>query len=86
MFVDTAVFYEVLERCPDLFPEWKKEGNKYWNSKTGYMIYKGGTIAHDAVYRGQKFYNASKTINGSKDLEWKKEGECLNYGYYGFLD
>ena len=87
MFVDAAIFYEVLERCPDLFPEWKKEGDKYWNSETGYIVYKGGAIAHDAIYRGWKYDNisktiTSKTINGGKCPEWKITGEYLNYEFY----
>lgn len=86
MFVDAAIFYEVLERCPDLFPEWKKEGDKYWNSETGYMVYKGGAVAHDAIYRGWKYDNISKTItskdiNGGKDPGWTIIGECLNYEF-----
>ena len=86
MFVDAAIFYEVLERCPDLFPEWKKEGDKYWNSETGYIVYKGGAIAHDAIYREWKYNNmsktiTSKTINGGKGPEWKITGEYLNYEF-----
>ena len=52
MILDGERLYQVLERCPDLFPEWKKEGNEYWNFKTGEIITKDGHIMHDLVYRG----------------------------------
>lgn len=55
MFIEPKIFYEVLERCPDLFPEWKKEGSRYWNSETGYMVTEDGTVLHDAIYRGYKY-------------------------------
>ena len=54
MFIDADVAYEVLERCQDLFPEWKKEGDQYWNSETGEIIRKDGIVMHDLVYRGYK--------------------------------
>ena len=57
MILDGKRLYEVLERCPDLFPEWKKEGNQYWNSKTGEIIYDNGMYMHDLVYRGYEAYN-----------------------------
>ena len=69
MLIEPAVFYEVLERCPDLFPEWEKEGDRYWNSKTGYMVYKGGAVAHDAVYRGY--------ISNSPIFCWQKNKKIL---------
>ena len=59
MLIEPAVFYEVLERCHDLFPEWEKEDDRYWNSKTGYMIYKNGIVVHDAVYRGYVLDNSN---------------------------
>lgn len=46
--------YEVLERCNDLFPHWKKEGDQYWNSRTGEIVTKDGVSMHDAVYRPPK--------------------------------
>lgn len=51
MFIDDSLMYEVIERCPDLFPEWIKENGQYWNRKTGEMITKDGIVMHDLVYR-----------------------------------
>ena len=59
MILDGKRLYQVLERCPDLFPEWKKEGDQYWNSKTGEIVNKEGTFMHDLVYRG---YSAVEDI------------------------
>ena len=55
MFIDDSLMYEVLERCGDLFPEWKREGDSFWNSKTGEIVHKDGFITHDLVYRPNKF-------------------------------
>ena len=55
MFIDDSLMYEVLKRCGDLFPEWKKEGDSFWNSKTGEIIHKDGFVTHDLVYRSYKF-------------------------------
>lgn len=57
MFLDGEKLYQVLDRCEDLFPEWKREGSKFWNSKTGEIIYDNGVGAHDLVYRGHEAYN-----------------------------
>lgn len=62
MFLDGKKLYQVLDRCEDLFPEWKREGNKFWNSKTGEIIYENGFTAQDLVYRGENsdtFYYCS---------------------------
>lgn len=52
MFIDGSLMYEVIERCPDLFPEWIKENGQYWNCKTGEIITENGIAMHDLVYRG----------------------------------
>ena len=57
MFLDGKKLYEVLDRCEDLFPEWKREGNKFWNSKTGEIVYNDGLEMQDLVYRGREGYN-----------------------------
>ena len=57
MFLDGKKLYEVLDRCEDLFPEWKREGNKFWNSKTGEIVYDDGLEMQDLVYRGREGYN-----------------------------
>ena len=55
MFIEGKKLYQVLERCGDLFSEWKKEGDSFWNSKTGEIIHKDGFVTHDLVYRPVKF-------------------------------
>lgn len=50
--IDNKRAYQVLERCQDLFPEWKKEHGRFWNSKTGEILTKDGIAMHDLVYRG----------------------------------
>lgn len=51
MYLTGKKLYDVLERCNDLFPAWKKEGSQYWNENTGEIVTKGGLMMHDAVYR-----------------------------------
>ena len=58
MFLDGKRLYQVLDRCEDLFPEWKREGNTFWNSKTGEIIYENGMKAQDLVYRGNNYSQA----------------------------
>ena len=62
MFIENDIAYQVLERCQDLFPEWKKEGDQFWNSETGEIICKNGLTMHDLVYRG---YKNRKVLNMS---------------------
>lgn len=52
MILDGKRLYEILERCGDLFPEWKKEKDRYWNFKTGEIVDKDGGFMHDLVFRG----------------------------------
>lgn len=51
MFLSGKKLYQVLERCNDLFPAWKKEGNGYWNCNTGEIVCSDGTEMHDLVDR-----------------------------------
>jgi len=51
MFIDNKIAYQVLERCHDLFPDWEKENNQFWNHKTGEIITKSGIAMSDLVYR-----------------------------------
>lgn len=55
MFIDADRAYQVLERCGDLFPEWIKEKDQYWNRETGEIITKSGISIHDCVYRPFSF-------------------------------
>ncbi len=52
MFLNGKRLYQVLDKCEDLFPEWKREGNRFWNSKTGEIVYENGLELQDLVYRG----------------------------------
>ena len=52
MFIEGKLLYEVLDRCEDLFPEWERENNQFWNRKTGEIVDKNGIMMHDLVYRG----------------------------------
>ena len=52
MFLDGVKLYQVLDRCEDLFPEWQREGNSFWNSQTGEIIHESGLKTQDLVYRG----------------------------------
>lgn len=63
MIDDNKKAYQVLERCSDLFPEWKKGHGQFWNSKTGEIITEDGIKMHDLVYRG----------DGSELVEFMKE-------------
>lgn len=51
MYLYGKKLYKILERCEDLFPEWKKENDQYWNSITGEIITKEGVSMHDLVCR-----------------------------------
>ena len=53
MFLDGKKLYQVLDRCEDLFPEWRRECDRFWNSETGEIICKNGLAMHDLVYRGE---------------------------------
>ena len=64
MFIENDIAYQVFDRCQDLFPEWKKEGDQYWNSKTGEIIRKDGMTMHDLVYRGYKYALRRKENSG----------------------
>ena len=75
--VEGKTAYEVLKRCKDLLPEWKEEGHRFWNSRTGEIITEKGTEMQDLVYRGHKNYNnywkdcysdKSESFNGASDL------------------
>ena len=59
MYIEGKDLYLALERCSDLFPEWKKEGNQFWNSKTGEIITKEGIPMHDLVNRTFKISDAN---------------------------
>ena len=63
MILHGKELYEVLERCNDLFPEWKKEGNQYWNSRTGEIVTKDGVAMHDLVYRN---YGGAYCFDGDR--------------------
>lgn len=52
MIDDNKIAYQVLKRCPDLFPEWKDEGSSFWNCRTGEIITQSGVVMNDLVYRG----------------------------------
>lgn len=52
MFIDDSLMYKVLERCLDLFPEWMKEGENYYNVRTGEILIKDWPILDDCVLRG----------------------------------
>ena len=56
MFLNGRRLYQVLDKCEDLFPEWKREGKgegkRFWNSKTGEIVYENGLELQDLVYRG----------------------------------
>ena len=54
MILEGEKLYKVLDRCEDLFPNWHKEGDSFWNSKTGEIVTKEGTSMRDAVYRPPK--------------------------------
>lgn len=54
MILEGEKLYKVLDRCEDLFPNWHREGDSFWNSKTGEIVTKEGTSMHDAVYRPPK--------------------------------
>ena len=70
MFLDGKKLYQVLDRCEDLFPEWKRMGNKFWNSKTGEIVYDDGLEMQDLVYRGRKYeYNHKSYNSGFVNIE-----------------
>ena len=52
MVINGKRLYDVLDRCEDLFPEWVRENNSFWNRTTGEIIYENGIMMHDLVYRG----------------------------------
>ena len=54
MIIEGEKLYQVLDRCEDLFPNWHREGDRFWNCKTGEIITKNGLKMHDAVYRPPK--------------------------------
>ena len=51
MYLEGKKLYQVLDRCSDLFPEWKREGDSFWNSHTGEIVTKNGHYMYDCVYR-----------------------------------
>ena len=55
MYLEGEKLYQVLDRCSDLFPEWRREGDSFWNSHTGEIISKDGRCMHDCVYRECSF-------------------------------
>ena len=59
------IFYKILKEHPEMFPNWKDEGTKFWNSKTGEILEEDGTVMYDLVYRGNRDY----------DNYWK---DCFN--------
>ena len=67
MFVDIPgkTFYKILKEHPEMFPNWKDEGTKFWNSRTGEILEEDGTVMYDLVYRGDRDY----------DNYWK---DCFN--------
>ena len=58
-------FYKILKEHPEMFPDWKDEGTKFWNSRTGEILWEDGTVMYDLVYRGNRDY----------DNYWK---DCFN--------
>ena len=69
MFLNGKRLYQVLDRCEDLFPEWKREGNKFWNSRTGEIVYDDGLIVHDLVYREREYEYNHKSYNTDCNIE-----------------
>ena len=92
MFIDNKTAYQVLERCNDLFPDWKKENNQYWNSKTGEIITKSGVAMNDLVYRDavkevkdwadnhdeQQYLFPIEELEGTKVIPYVYDGKELN--------
>ena len=80
MFLYGTRLYQVLERCEDLFPEWKRENGQFWNSETGEIVTEDGGIIYDLVYRGYK--EPSQTIIGEYDKKYDphfEENSNINY-------
>ena len=51
MYLTGKILYNVLDRCEDLFPDWVREHDQFWNRKTGEIVTKNGQSMHDLVYR-----------------------------------
>jgi len=67
MFIEGKLLYEVLDRCKDLFPEWVREDNRFWNRTTGEIVYENGTVMHDLVYRGYVVTKPAVSFNDTID-------------------
>ena len=70
MILEGKRLYEVLDKCEGLFPEWKRMGNKFWNSETGEIVYDDGLEMQDLVYRERKYeYNHKSYNSGFVNIE-----------------
>lgn len=73
MFVDIPgkIFYKILKEHPETFPDWRDEGTRFWNSRTGEILEEDGTVMFDLVWRQDRDY----------DNYWK---DCFNDGPKSF--
>lgn len=78
MFINGKRLYDVLDRCEDLFPEWVRENNSFWNRTTGEIVCENGTMMHDLVYRN--YAESSDTYADTTECS-KMELGCLNTKY-----
>ena len=56
-YIDDKIFYKIVTKHPDWFPNWENEGHQIWNRVTGEIVTEDGRYMMDGVYRGGRDYN-----------------------------